>query len=158
MKKLTAYFGYTLLALMLVGCGEKEPVTLYDLDDKPINISAENSMWHIINYWADWCTPCLTEIPALNAFEAAHSDQIKVIGVHADSLSVADLKQLVQKLDIQFSVLKQDPRYQLGLKPLHVLPTTYVINPEGNVLGPFHGAQSEASLNQIMSLKNNKAG
>lgn len=162
MKKLTILFaptrkfigyGYILLALMLSGCHQSQPVTLYDLEDTPIEISKDNRVWHILNYWADWCAPCLKEIPALNEFEAAHQGQVKVIGVHADALSVADLKARVEKLGIQFAVLKHDPRFQLGLKPVQVLPTTYVIAPGGKILGPFVGIQSETSLNHIISLK-----
>lgn len=162
MKKLTIFFpsirkiicyGYTMLALILTACHQSQPVTLYDLEDTPIEISKDNPVWHIVNYWADWCGPCLKEIPALNEFEAAHQGKVKVIGVHADALSVADLKARVEKLGIQFAVLKQDPRFELGLKPVQVLPTTYVIEPGGKILGPFVGIQSETSLNHIISLK-----
>lgn len=149
MKKLT----FLLLALMLTGCHQSQPVTLYDLNDTPIEISKDNRIWHVVNYWADWCAPCLKEIPALNEFEATHRDEVKVIGVHADALSVAELKARVEKLGIEFAVLKQDPRFQLGLKPVQVLPTTFVIDPDGKILGPFVGIQSEVSLNHIISTK-----
>ncbi|MFO1258622.1 MAG: TlpA disulfide reductase family protein [Gammaproteobacteria bacterium] len=149
MKKLTIL----LFALLLTGCHQSKPVTLYDLDDVPIKISKDERVWHIVNYWADWCAPCIKEIPALNEFEAAHSGKVKVLGVHADALSVPELKARAEKLGIQFAVLKQDPRHELGLKPVQVLPTTYVINPDGKILGPFVGIQSETSLNHIISLK-----
>ena len=27
--------------------------------------------WVVINYWAQWCKPCIEEIPELNALHAA---------------------------------------------------------------------------------------
>ena len=41
--------------------------------------------WIVINYWADWCPPCLKEMPELVSFAESNPD-IKVFAYNFDRL------------------------------------------------------------------------
>lgn len=44
----------------------------------------------VVNLWATWCAPCVTEMPTLGALQAAYGDQgLKVVAISVDR--VADL-------------------------------------------------------------------
>lgn len=107
--------------------------------------------WLLINYWADWCKPCIKEIPELNAFASQHANVV-VIGVNYDILPVAEEQAIVKKLDIRFPVIRthihQHYSYDMPLS----LPTTIVINPEGKVHNILKGPQTTESLTQAISL------
>src|SRR5450830_801470 len=99
--------------LLLSGCGND-----YGVDQYGQKVAAErlDKQWLVINYWAEWCGPCRTEIPELNKLADQLKDQgVSVFGVNFDNLQGDDLKNASKALGIQFTVLAQDPadRYDL---------------------------------------------
>lgn len=38
----------------------------------------------VVALWATWCTPCIEEMPELQAFAAAHPDRVVVLGLATD--------------------------------------------------------------------------
>ncbi len=64
----------------------------------------------MLNYWAEWCGPCRTEIPELNVLaEQLKGKKIGVFGVNFDNVQGEELKSASEKLGIAFTVLAQDP-------------------------------------------------
>jgi thiol-disulfide isomerase/thioredoxin len=51
-------------ALMLGGCGNDYGI---DQDGHKVAAGRLDKQWLVLNYWAEWCGPCRTEIPQLNA-------------------------------------------------------------------------------------------
>ena len=45
--------------------------------------------WQVINYWATWCGPCITEVPELNDL-ARILERLIVLGVDYDAPSEAE--------------------------------------------------------------------
>ena len=52
-----------LFVLVLFGC-QKNDIDVYNGSDT--NLAKLNGKWIVVNYWADWCAPCIKEIPELN--------------------------------------------------------------------------------------------
>ena len=128
-----------LLALLLVGCADNSP-----------GGGDWSGRWVVINYWAEWCKPCLTEIPELNEFAAHHMESSTVLGVNYDGVTGDELQRLIEKFDIQFEVI-EDPAGRLGYPRPTVLPTTIIIDPQGNVRDTLLGPQTLASLQAAIS-------
>ena len=57
--------------LILIGC-QKNDIEVYNGPDT--NLTSLNNNWVVINYWADWCAPCIKEIPELNEFAKENRD------------------------------------------------------------------------------------
>jgi thiol-disulfide isomerase/thioredoxin len=100
--------------------------------------------WVVINYWAIWCKPCAQEIPELNAL--AELPGVTVLGVNFDAASGAELEQQLGKLNIHFPTLEVDPAAQLGVSRPAVLPTSIIIDPEGQLRETLVGPQTLQSL------------
>ena len=49
--------------------------------------------WLFINYWAEWCKPCIEEIPQLNAFHRGQAGKARVVMVNFDGASGAALQE-----------------------------------------------------------------
>ena len=89
--------------LLLTACAEDFGP---DQHGRKVTADSLDGQWLIINYWAEWCAPCRTEIPELNALEETLKNQsARVIGVNFDALQGDDLKRAADSFDIRRSAL-----------------------------------------------------
>ncbi|MBA1262048.1 TlpA family protein disulfide reductase [Pseudomonas stutzeri] len=143
--------GFSLLAcLALAGCSED-----WGPDQHGAQVTAQqlDGQWLVINYWAEWCGPCRTEIPELNALDDAHGD-ITVLGVNFDGLQGEELATAATDLGIDFRVLSLDPAERLDLPRSAVLPVTYLVDSAGKVRQRLVGEQTAEGLQtQLQELR-----
>ena len=134
------------MALAIAGCSEHNTGSALD-SGQPItvNFASLQGRWVVINYWAEWCMPCIKEIPELNELAQEYPD-ITVLGINYDGAEGAELQRQVSLLGIEFPLLADDPAMELGYARPLVLPTTVVLNPVGNIAATLVGPQTLASL------------
>ena len=131
-------------ALMLGGCGNDYGI---DQDGHKVASSRLDKQWIVVNYWAEWCGPCRTEIPQLNALaEELKGKKIGVFGVNFDNVQGEELKGASEKLGIKFTVLAQDPADFFDLPRSEALPVTYIIDNKGKVREQLMGEQTAAGV------------
>ncbi len=133
------FFSYLLLGLALSACNQSSSLT------RPLDLPSLKGQWVLINYWAQWCSPCIKEIPELNRFDAERPD-VTVLGVNYDGALGEELQTQLDKFGAAFPTLSPDPGPQLGIPRPSVLPTTVIIDPQGNVVQTLVGPQTGDSL------------
>ena len=82
----------------------------------------------VLNIWADWCPPCIIEMPYFNKLDK--KPNVIVLGFHFDQFDVLEeneLLLLIEKLGIDFANLKTDPRDIWGIAIPENVPTTLII-------------------------------
>lgn len=131
----------------LAGCSKIE---LERNEGAPLVWSELRGQWVLVNYWAEWCKPCLKEIPELNAL--SQNPAITVLGVNFDGIVDAELRQLGERMGIGFDLLNQDPGPQFGWQTPIALPATLVINPQGELQQVLFGEQTQASIRAAIGL------
>ena len=114
-------------------------VTLTDLRGKVI----------LINFWASWCGPCITEIPSLRTLYREMKGrpfEILAINVKESEFKVYKFTQLVE---MPFPILLDEDGKIFDSWNSQVLPTSYLLGPEGKIqhrlLGPVDWASAEAA-------------
>ena len=109
--------------------------------------------WVMINYWADWCPPCLKEMPELVSFASANKD-VQVFAFNFDQLDGEDLDYEINKFGVDIPSILTHPRDIWGIESPATLPATYFINPEGEIVQSLFRPQTQESLEDILrSLK-----
>ncbi|MCQ4257787.1 TlpA family protein disulfide reductase [Stutzerimonas stutzeri] len=131
-----------LAGLILTGCSEDWGP---DQHGAAVTTQQLNDQWLLINYWAEWCGPCRTEIPELNALDESRDD-ITVLGVNFDGLQGDELSEAAKALSIEFRVLSVDPAERLDLPRSAVLPVTYIVDADGKVRDSLVGEQTAEGL------------
>lgn len=106
----------------------------------------------VVNYFAEWCAPCLKEVPELNEFYHQHGAQVPLFAVSFDPLSNADLAGLQQKYAMAFPLVQTTPVAQLPFARPKMLPATYIVQPDGSIVGPLLGEQTLQSLRAVTGL------
>lgn len=131
-------FVFYFMALLLLSVGaQAEPVdfTLPDTNGMKHKLSDYKGKWVVVNYWATWCPPCLSEIPELVDFHEDHKDRDAVVlGVNFEDISLNGLKQFSEEYFMNYPVLQTKPGPSSELGPIPGLPTTYLVSPSGEVV------------------------
>ncbi len=142
------FFALLFLLPLASGCAEDGYQTL---EGNRGHFSDFRGQWVLVNYWAEWCPPCREEIPELNAFHARYSDSDAVVlGMHFDQPPVEKLAGWARDFDIRFPVLLAHPDSLTGgLRP-GVMPTTYVINPQGKMVKSLVGPQTVETIDDAL--------
>jgi thiol-disulfide isomerase/thioredoxin len=128
------------IGLAIAGCGEPRG---------PVDPIGEHlGDWVLVNYWAEWCKPCIQEVPELNRLDGEQG--ITVLGVNYDGVTGDALAAQIDALDIAFAQLPSDPAAELGIDRPQVLPTTVVIDPDGRRVATLVGPQTAETLREAM--------
>ena len=112
------------------------------------SIDKLNGNWIVVNYWADWCAPCIKEIPELNEFADENNDVV-VYTFNFDQLEVDDLKPIAKKFNIEVPSLLTHPSDIWGISTPPAVPATFFINPNGEISLSLFRPQTKDELNSI---------
>jgi len=110
------------------------------------------SQWLVVNYWAEWCGPCRHEIPELNELNVQQTTHPTVVlGVNYDGLHDEKLDAVISRMGIEFPVLENDPRARWEQPLPTVLPTTFIIDAQGQLREALVGPQTRAGILERIS-------
>ena len=106
---------------------------LPDIDGENFQLDATRGRWVFLHFWASWCGPCREEMPTLQQLADAFSDDtLKIVMVNTaeDEDTIFTFLSAIN-VDIN-SLMDADGLVTEVWKP-RGLPTTFLINPEGEV-------------------------
>jgi len=137
--------GLLLVTIALAGC---QKIELERAGGTKLNWDALRGQWVLVNYWAEWCKPCLEEIPELNELNKA--PDITVLGVNFDGIQGEALVALGGRMGIDFTLLADDPGPGFGWKLPLALPATFIVNPDGDLVETRFGPQTEEDIRALI--------
>lgn len=120
--------------------------TLNQLNGTPLALSAFKGKPVLINFWATWCPPCRSELPALETAFQKYQDKVTFIAVDVkeDPTTVA---AMVQELGLNFPiVLDTDGQIGNGLYEVRGIPTSIFVDANGIVSARHVGPLDETTI------------
>ncbi|MCP4471721.1 MAG: TlpA family protein disulfide reductase [Gammaproteobacteria bacterium] len=88
---------------------------------------------------ATWCAPCLREMPELERFYQQNRARAQVWGVSFEDGDKATIRAYVDRLGVTFPILGHGQNPMTGYGEVNVLPTTFIIDPDGLFRHRFEG-------------------
>lgn len=102
----------------------------------------------LVNFWATWCPPCIVELPSMGRLQKSFKGRgLEVIAVSVDTLKTQEqIKDFLYSRDIGEFAAYWDAKDEVEKNvPMRGIPTTYLLDPEGNILHIFEGDANWAS-------------
>ncbi|WP_240542760.1 TlpA family protein disulfide reductase [Exiguobacterium qingdaonense] len=133
--------------------GQKAPdFTLNTLDGESLTLSQYEGKPVVINFWASWCPPCREEFPELVSFEKATT--IPVLGVNVtknERRGKEDVETFLDEYPVDFPILLDEEAAVEQQYRVVALPTTYVLDATGVIVGKQTGPVDEAWIRQQLN-------
>jgi thiol-disulfide isomerase/thioredoxin len=121
------------------------------LSGNPINPRRFLGKAVVLNFWAPWCGPCQTETPWLQQLQAAHPDDLLVIGVDQDPDTYAEAALFAASHGVTYPIVQTSGAMINAIGAIDSLPTTFYVAPSGEVVHTAIGAMSEARMEGYVS-------
>ena len=116
-------------------------ISLTDSDGHTLELSALRGKLVLVNLWATWCEPCLREMPSLERLQSRLGERIAVLAVSEDRGGNKAVEPFIAKLGLKSVKIYIDPKSEVGHAfGARGLPTSFLIDREGKVLGRVEGA------------------
>ena len=111
----------------------------------------------ILDFWATWCGPCLTEIDDFNELAARYGDRALVLGVTMQSGDAAEVAAFARDQGIEYPLAVGDDTIFRDFGSMWGYPTTYLIDTDWRVrkvwvgAGPAKHAQLRELLDELVA-------
>jgi peroxiredoxin len=113
--------------------------TLKDANGQAVKLADYRGKVVLLNFWATWCGPCGVEIPWFVEFEQKYKAQgFAVLGVSMDEDGWTSVKPFLAEHKMNYRVLLGNDSVSQLYGGLDALPTTFIIDREGNLAFPPH--------------------
>ncbi len=147
-------------AVTTVPPDEREPAPefsgpLLGDDDTEFSLSGAQGDVVVLNVWGSWCPPCRKEAPALQAvYERFADDGVQFVGVNVRD-NATDALAFEEQFGVTYpSVVDSDGRRLLAFRdtlPPTAIPSTLVVDRDGNLAVRILGEITESSLGDLVS-------
>jgi thiol-disulfide isomerase/thioredoxin len=116
-------------------------ISFVDLAGNTVSLSEFTGKIVLVNLWATWCEPCLREMPSLERVQSRLGNKIAVVAISEDHGGSKTVEPFIDKLGLRSVKIYLDPRGAMERAfKVQGLPTSFLIDREGRVLGRVEGA------------------
>ena len=122
---------------------EAQPAPDFDfaLADQPTSVSAQQGRVVVMNFWASWCAPCVTEMPSLQRLHEKMAGRgVLVLGINLDDTE-GEFHQFMRDYRLSFPNYFDPQKHIAALYGTFRYPETYIIDRNGilaqKIIGPL---------------------
>jgi len=152
----SAFFLALLFQAVNLSAEELKVVPEKDWIELTGNQSIEQGDLVYVDFWASWCIPCRRSFPWLNAMQTKYSELgLKIIAVNLDK-NRDDANTFLNAVPADFPIYYDPEGYFASLFKLPGMPTSYILNADGQVLYRHKGFKTkqiekyESALSQLL--------
>ena len=123
---------------------------LTDLNGEEHQLSDYKGQGVFVNFWGTWCKPCEKEFPLMERQYQVYKDQgVQILAVNI-AQSDFEVKQYAEQRDLTFPIVIDKNKSVMEAYNVIPLPTTLLVNAEGNIEKIITGEMSEEDIQSYM--------
>lgn len=104
----------------------------------------------VINVWASYCGYCIKEMPELEALSKKYPE-VGFIGIPTDMNQASRVKEVTDQVGVSYTnILPNSDLIKNFLGSVAVVPTTVIVDSQGNILQVVQGGKSQDAFDQII--------
>jgi thiol-disulfide isomerase/thioredoxin len=124
---------------------------LKDLNGKDVSLSDFKGKKVLLNFWASWCRPCISEMPDIQKLYNETKDSDLVILAVNLGEDKATVKSFIDINKYNFTVLLDLEEIAGRQYTIAAIPTTFFIDKEGNIVSTVKGAITLEKMKMYIS-------
>jgi peroxiredoxin len=110
--------------------------SLKDLNGKKVEIKQFKGKIVFLNFWATWCGPCKEEMPSLEVLHQQFKEKkFVLLTISVDYEGIKPVREFLNKQHYTFPVLLDPNGETLDLFDVKGIPTTFMIDKKGRMIG-----------------------
>lgn len=125
--------------------------TVYDKDNNPVKLSDFRGKPVILNFWASWCGPCVSEMPEFQEFYDQYGEDIHFVLVNLTDGSqetVETASKFVSDQGYTFPIYIDKDLDAAAAYAVNAVPVSYFLDAEGYLVVWAQGALTGDMLQQ----------
>lgn len=124
-------------------------IQLEDVFGNTVRLSDFRGEIVFLNFWASWCPTCVAEMPSMEKLHRRLKDKkFVMIAVNLQE-SDAQVKAFLEKFKLTFTTLLDSTGEAGSWFAVHALPTTFVLDKNGRMIGRATGPREWDSKKSI---------
>ncbi|PTY08620.1 hypothetical protein DB347_03320 [Opitutaceae bacterium EW11] len=122
-----------------------------DLAGKPLSSADLKGKVVVVDFWATWCGPCVSEIPGYVQLQKKYDEKgLKIVGLSVDQAGPEVVKKFVQAKKINYAIAMADDDVIKAFGSFDAIPTTFVIDREGRIRFKKTGSLPEEEFEAVL--------
>ena len=124
---------------------------LKDLDGHPVSSDQFKGKVVVVDFWATWCGPCVSEIPGYIELQKKYGPEgLVIVGISMDQSGPDQVKKFAETKGMNYTIVMGDENVAEAFGGIEGIPTTFLINRQGHIVNRKVGAMPHDEYEKLV--------